>query len=373
MNEDNQTQTEQHRIKSDEDEIKLNDFVKVIWKWKYLILLGTFVFGLSAMIISFNKTKMYSIVMLLRPATLSIGKKGGFYIDSPEKIKALTESGMFKNDIEKIIYISSPPKIKALIESGAFNNNILSYLNDSKMDKIPKALNFEVKIIEPLNNIEVKYKTASVKQGVAIMDYLSKLLLTSYSPVEHYVKSRYDMKLSSLKFDIDYIKTAIQSSKRNVKNLKKRINELTSEIKPIKSNITNLFAERNKLLSKNPKDNNIITPLLYSLTIQQGLEYLNSCKNKINEYMLTKEKELQEIKKSENELINKLNEIKNIQSQKDDIKNIHILKPPTNNPHPIESNKKLIVMSASAAGLFSMVFLVFFLEYWRKHNKGKTR
>ena len=40
-----------------EDEIELMDYLKVLWKWKYLILLGTLACAVIAAIVSFNMTK----------------------------------------------------------------------------------------------------------------------------------------------------------------------------------------------------------------------------------------------------------------------------------------------------------------------------
>ena len=170
MNEDHQTQKETPKIEHYEDEIELMDYLRVIWKWKHLIIVGTVVCGVIAAIISLNMNKIYSIGMVLRPGILSIGEQG------------------------KNIYIDSPQNIKALIESGTFSNDILSYLNDSKMDKVPKKLDFEVTIPKQSNTIKIQYETADIKQGMVFLDRLSKLLLESYSKLVQYFKKEYDMK-----------------------------------------------------------------------------------------------------------------------------------------------------------------------------------
>ena len=41
MNEDHQTQTDLRRTDNFDDEIELIDILRVIWKWKYVILAGT--------------------------------------------------------------------------------------------------------------------------------------------------------------------------------------------------------------------------------------------------------------------------------------------------------------------------------------------
>ena len=346
MNEDQKTKIVNQKLGRDQnsDEIELIDLIRVVWKWKYFILSGTLLCGLIAVIIGLKMNKIYSINMVLRPGILSVGEKG------------------------KNVYIDSPQNIKALIESGTYNNDILNYLNDTETDKVPNKLNFKVSVPKNSDTIIVKYETSNIKQGSAILDYLSKLLLEMYSKLVQYFKSEYDMKISLLEYGIDYIKTAIKSYKRNVKNIEKRIDELISEIELIKKNTTNLITERNKLLSKNPKENNILSALLYSNTIQQNLQLYNRYQDEINNYKRQKENELQKIKKSEHEIVKKLNEKKNLQFKRDSIQNIQILQPPTSSPYPIKPKTILNVILALVTGLFIMLFLLFFLEYLKRHK-----
>jgi len=223
-----QTNPNEHRYYP-EDEIELIDILRVIWKWKYLILLGTVVCGLAAAIISLNMEKIYSIDMVLRPGILSI-EEGG-----------------------KNVYIDSPQNIKALIESGMFDNDILDYLKNNNADNIPQELRFKVTIPKQSDTIKVQYETSDIKQGIDLQNFLGKLLLENYKKLVKYFKNEYDMKSNSLKSEAGSIKRTILSYKRNVKNIEKRIDELTSEIESIKNNTTNLIKERNKLLSNSPK------------------------------------------------------------------------------------------------------------------------
>ena len=57
MNEQPQTDLKEHRAYPYDDEIELMDYLLVLWKWKYIILAGTFVFALVAAIISFISWK----------------------------------------------------------------------------------------------------------------------------------------------------------------------------------------------------------------------------------------------------------------------------------------------------------------------------
>ncbi|MBW2640199.1 MAG: hypothetical protein JRE10_08580 [Deltaproteobacteria bacterium] len=295
---------ENHRkIENYEDEIELIDILRVIWKWKYVIIAGTIFCGVIAAIISFNMAKIYSVDMVLRPGILSIGSgEQNVYTNSSQNmVLNLREQG-------KNIYIDSAQNIKAL----------------------------------------------------------GKLLLETYRELVQYFKNEYEMKLDIFKSELGYIKITIKSYKRNVKNIEKRIDELTPEIELIKNNTANLIKERDKLLSKNPKENNILSALLYSNTIQQNLQLSNQYQDEINNYKGKKENELQKIEKSENEIVNKLNVMKNLQFKKDNIQNIQFLQPATSSLYPVKPRILLNVILALAAGLFLMLFLAFFLEYLGK-------
>ena len=102
--------TEQLNSSTDipEDEIELIDLLRVIWKWKYLIIGGTFAFALVAVVISFAMPKIYSVDAILEPGILNIINEGEnedkrIYIDSPQNLKALIDIGSFDNQILKVL------------------------------------------------------------------------------------------------------------------------------------------------------------------------------------------------------------------------------------------------------------------------------
>ena len=96
------TQSEPVRNQTDhpEDEIELIDLLRVIWKWKYLIIGGTLVCAIAAMVISLIMPKIYQIETVIRPGILSFSEDGqNVYIDKPDNIKALIETGAFDKKI----------------------------------------------------------------------------------------------------------------------------------------------------------------------------------------------------------------------------------------------------------------------------------
>ncbi len=399
------------------DEIELIDYLRVIWKWKYLILFGTLVCGLIATIISLKMDKVYSINMVLRPGILSIGGEG------------------------KNVYIDSPQNIKALIESGTFDSSILNFLKDInkdiKTDKVPKKIDFKIDILKNSDTIKIQYDTSDIKQGMDIQNYLSKLLLEMYSKSVLYFKNEFNMKVKLKNQNISKLTNQVSKKKNNISsiigdsksklnqkdnkiailisekkarknqviNLKQRISDVEIEISRIAKNTDLLIEERNKFLSSTRNEDNIISAVIYSNTIQQNIGYLNSLRSTINnanyqiyqeelgiekiengikdleneKENLTKqtqysvEKIRSEIKDLKSEKKYMLEEIKDVQFKKDSIQNIQILQPPTNSPYPIKPKKKLNVILALGTGLFLMLFLSFFLEYLSKHKSTQER
>ena len=95
------------------DEIELIEILRVIWKWKYTILIGTAVFVLAAGVISFTRPKIYRISMVLKPGVVRIDRFGRrIYLDSATNMKALLEAGTLKNEIRtylKVLKVKNKP------------------------------------------------------------------------------------------------------------------------------------------------------------------------------------------------------------------------------------------------------------------------
>ena len=120
------------------------DYLLVIWKWKYLILAGTFGFALAAAIISFIAWKqqptMYRANIVLKPGLLKIDEKGEkVFFDTPENIKALIE-----NDLKY---------------------KVLDYIKSSNNPNLSNSLDFQVDIPKGSNNINVSLVSALADEG----------------------------------------------------------------------------------------------------------------------------------------------------------------------------------------------------------------
>ena len=345
-----------------EDEIELMDYLKVLWKWKYLILLGTLTCAVIAAIVSFNLTKIYEVKMVVSPGILKIGEDG------------------------KRLYIDSLQNIQTMIESGSFNEQILKGMDKPAEGDLPGDLGFKVATPKGLNALNISYQTADRKQGLQILSALSDSLQEKFKTVVSYYQQEYEMQmdqksneLGKLDSNISNVKAGIKTRELEIKDLNQRATEVETEIDRIGKNTELLISERNKFLSNKKTDDNVLSALLYSNTIQESIAYLNTLrtttnviKSGINNANLAIEKANNNIKDIESQKKLVQEKIANIEFKNNTIQNIQVLRPPKSNLSPIKPKKKLNVLLAGVVGLFLTVFLAFFIEYISRHKNDET-
>lgn len=301
-----------------EDEIELMDFLKVLWKWKYLILVGTLICAVAAAVISLNMTKVYSIGTVLTPGVAKVDASG------------------------EITYIGSPQEIKTLIETGALESSVLAHIklpNKEDLEKLADSLKFKVKTTKGSNALEISYETPDTDLGIQVLNNLNRALLGNFDGLVKYFKEEFDIQVRSKSSDeskvvekIDKAKNDISTAeaenvakiseiearisskklemsaneaeknaaieqksnsiltiqaqmegkKKQIKNLEGRLSDLRTEIGRISTNTDTLLEERDKFLSSTKNENNILASVMYTNTIQQNIAYLNSLRSDVN-------------------------------------------------------------------------------------------
>ena len=356
-----------------EDEIELMDYLKVLWKWKYLILLGTLVCIVVAAIVSFNMTKVYSVKTVLTPGMAKMDGNG------------------------QISYIASLQEIKTSIETGAFESTILKNIAVPNEEDLPQSLAFKVTTPKGSNALEVAYETPRVDLGLQILANLNKALLDKFDGIVRYYNEEYDIQISSKandsakiaekidkanndiltveaenqgkiseiqaqisskrsgmgrneagkegslsiienkisdkkseiernsaekvagteqsKNEIASLKARIVGKKKQIKNLGNRIADVKAEIIRISKNTDLLLKDRDKFLTSAKNENNILASIMYTTTIQQNIGYLNSLRSTVNNSHHQIFQENVGIEKLENDIKNIKVQISNLEKQ----------------------------------------------------------
>ena len=316
MSEARKMEFEPQRDDQFEDEIELMDYLKVLWKWKYLILVGTLVCVIGAAVVSLNMTKVYGVSTILQPGILKV-----------------TEDG-------KISYIDSPQNIKAIIETGGLNGQVLKNIKFPNKENAPTSGEFKVTVPKGTNALEVLYETPYADIGLQIMKNLNDGLLERYGKLIKRYEENYDneirsksseafklnekaakvkhaistaeaeneaavseilAKISGKRADISTaeaeknstimqqsnktatIRARIQGKRKQIINLQQRISDVKLEIDRVSKNTDLLIEERNKFLASAGKQDNILASVIYTNTIQQNISYLNTLRSTIND------------------------------------------------------------------------------------------
>ncbi|MGM0454387.1 MAG: Wzz/FepE/Etk N-terminal domain-containing protein, partial [Thermodesulfobacteriota bacterium] len=393
-----------------DDEIELIDILRVVWKWKWLIIGGTLLCAVIAGAITYNQPKVYSVDMVLRPGVAEIKEDGGY------------------------IYIDSEENIKAIIGAGTFNHRILSELNgeldkgkDAKNPEKVEKLDFGVELTNNTNTLKVSYETAFVERGLFVLERLHHHLKNYYEPIVERFKKKYELNIqeaqtaitktenrvsrlksdikatrSSMQTEMDTIKSEIEklkagmaSQKNLMENQQKRVAEIEEEIDRVAKNTDHLVDQRNAFLKQLKNEDNILSSIIYSNTIQQNISYLDTLKaqktealNKVSEARASAEGYQQDIEKAqarfEDVKEQKQSEMDRLKSQIQDAKsdraytnekirelefekksvgNLQQLQEPIRSPAPVGPRMVLNVALAFVAAFFVMLFVSFFAEY----------
>ncbi len=330
-----------------DDEIELIDYLRVLWKWKWLIVLITFVCMLAAGVFSFMMPKIYKVSTAIEPGIIGMNKNS-----SP-------------------IYLDSAENIKAKIESGIYNSRILKRLNID-----PQKTQLKFKAVNPkdtkLIKISSEWEQDKIVIGTEVLDQLVTELSHDYEKVVQANIEDFDKQVLLKLSGIQGKKNDIKLKEAIIKNIRERKSELVQEIKRAKNNTERLVQQRDRVLDGSTGDREDIALLLYFTTVQQNVAYFNQLNNQLNK-LTSKENEITTEVEQLKQNMNDINtEIDRLNIEKSYIENIKLISKPEVSTSPIKPKKELNIALAGVVGFMLAVFMAFFAEYIKKSKEKST-
>lgn len=217
----------------EEKEIELVDFLNIIWKRKWLIILPTLFFVTVIGIISFLMPKVWEVDAIIVPSQILVEPLDGRF--------------------EEFLF-DEPQQITKQINEGAFSELIAAELKTDplSLSKI-KAENFvDTKLIQ----IKVRDKD---------IDRAKLILLSLFK----HLKKELDVKAETEKVTTE---EEIKSLQKNINAIKQRIEQIEAERKEIRKRIASLENEKRLILKKNVRsESENLGLLLYSSEIQENM------------------------------------------------------------------------------------------------------
>jgi len=369
-----------------EDEIDLADYLRILWKWKRLIISGTLICGFVAGIVSFLMPEIYEVSSVIEPGIIGFNKEGSFiYVDSPVNIKEKINKGAYNREIQKALHLDPKAKIKFEVTTGR-EAKVIKITSQWEEKKINLGVEATQKLLQLISNdykkVVEQRKSDINKQILLKQNEISKIE-TQKKDIDKQIK----LKLNK----IEKIQREIKLQQANLENIREKKKVLLEEMKKVKENTEKIIQQRDKLLRSKGSGRDI-SLLLYSTTIQQNIIYFNQLSNQIYDLRAREKKIEAEIDKlsrniddvkTEIERLN-LKKTESLQAKIDDIKakidalnmtkrlisTTKVIQKPQASLYPVKPKKKLNIAISLILGLFFMTFLAFFLEYL-KESKNK--
>ena len=341
-----QEESQQHKnpeyYQYQEDEVELIDYLRVIWKWKWLIVAGTLICAIIAAVISLQMPGIYEISTAIKPGIAGIDDKGN------------------------LIYVDSEANVSGRVNEGIYNRRIEEAL---QLDSLKTGINFKAAVIGKTKIVKITSQWE--KEDIALGMKSTNRLLRFLSDDEQYIeqkKADHDMRIYIKQDEIKQLEKRRQSLSESLKYSKHRVEMLNKETGSIKINTEDLIKQRDSLLKESKAEAEI--PLIfYSTTIQQNRTYLIKISDQIYN-LIEKEKEvLREIEDIKGNINIAKSEIASLNKIKEMISGIVIIQAPEISTHPVKPKKKQIILLAGVVGLFMFLFLAFFIEYIKKASK----
>ncbi len=335
-----------------ENEIELIDYLNVLWKRKWLIIIPTFVLLVAVGVYSFFLPQVWEVDAIIQPSKYIIQTEGGAYNE---------------------IIVVDPKQIAAQINQGSYNSLIAAELN-LDIREFPKL---KAENLKDTKLLKISTKVNDVEKAKLILYSLFKHLKRDLDKkIDVEIKS-FDTKISTNenlikknKIEKNKIRQEIISAENKLKISGGRVNSIMEEMKAVKERIDELEKQQRKALAEKKEGTDAISLLLYSNEVQLNLRYYNTLDEKLsNEKIIQEDLKLNiEGKKTEIENVN--NEIENVKDQiallnekKARVDYAQLIKEPTPSLGPVSPKKKRNVMIAGILGLMIFTMLAFFLEY----------
>ncbi len=332
-----------------ENEVNLMDYLNIIWKRKWLIIIPTFFCAIIAGIYSFFLPPVWEVNTLIQPSKYIIQTEGGIY---------------------KEIIVADPNQIAGQINEGSYTNIIAAELN-LDIRELPKL---KAENLKNTNLVKISAReNDKEKAKLILLSVFSHLKRELDKKVDIETKG-IDSKIKSKEIENLRIGEEIKAHKNKLNIVKQRKKEIEKEMSAIRKRVEALEKEQSSSLRKeNRSESESLAMLLYSNEIQQSLIYLNTLNELLSSKKIEEENIYLEMKNKEEMIKQVENEINNLNERKARIDYAKLIKEPTSSLSPVSPKKKLMVLIAGILGLFLFTILAFFVDYLEKQkakNKG---
>ena len=312
-----------------ENETELMDYLKVIWKRKWFIVIPTFFCIIVALVISLLLPPKWEVDALIQPS----------------KFLKQTKKGKIKD-----VLLIDFKQIAGQIDGGFYNNLIASELN-MDIRKLPK---FKTENLKYTSLVRVSIREKDVEKAKLFLNSLLK-----------HLKEELDEKA---KIELQGIKTKLNSDK-------KENSRIEQEIKAYYKNELNSIRQRKEYIEKEigilmKRTEKLEKEERLSLKEKKGseFEYLTTLVELLKNTIKAEENIKLELKDKKNTSHKLKKRIYDLDERRKRIYYAQIIKEPNSSLSPASPQKLTNVLIAGILGLLIFGMLAFLLEYIEKQK-----
>lgn len=323
-----------------ESEISIADVFKIFSKHKFWIIILPIVFAVFAYFICILMPQKYSISTYISPGKVSPEKK----LENRQNIAAFIQSSNFKIMLKNRL--------------------------DNKHEEL--SLDYNVELPKNTDLIGINILSEDSEKGKVILATANELLNDHYEKIANYYRKRIDSTINDLIDKREMVKGTIILVKNNLDLLKENEKNLSNLLAQVQGNTDKLLNQRDQLLKSHINENEQMTMLLVSNTIQQNIAYINSLLSNLSQVK-------QKIQEADNKLsdlkiqLGKIErDINDEKFNKEYITSLEIISPPDSSDQPVFPNKPLISAGVFILTLFMTIFVIIIRESIVRENLSSS-
>lgn len=328
------------------DEFPFSYYLQILWNWKWLVIIGTLICTAAATVATLQIPKVYVVSATIKPAMAGYDKvtRTFKYIDAPEQVIAKIRSGFYNTNIQKAIGRDLLTSVDI-----AFTTNVLPGTNTLA--------------------ITSKWQEGNTDLGVKATSMLLRLIAEDYQETVELMKRDHTKQINRKIKEAENIQMEIQLQESILADIRQRNKGIRKEVENIDRNRGKIVEQIDAYLKNSTNDKGTFLNLY--LTILQSLSNSGTLDKQLYDMEIEAKKIRTEINKSKGIADLLKFEIDALNSEKETIRNMAIIKEPEVSQRPVRPNPKEVALLMGLVSPFAFIFLASFIERKRQAEKNK--
>jgi LPS O-antigen subunit length determinant protein (WzzB/FepE family) len=324
-----------------EDEIDLADLAGVLYRRRWLIIGGTVLVFLLALLVT-------------------------FLIPAKYEFRTILEMGQFQREGEYKLVES--PKASAERLKVAARKVAQNWESQGKEPGFSVKNNFTAEPSEEGGIVELALEASGNAQGAAFLNEVTGDLMADHSRILDVERQKFQQEIQSLQGSLEQLQGKTASYKRRLELLEKERAFLKEQVDQATARMDDLLASKSQASLNGGQEP--VALMLFSSEIQRVRSYIDELRTRLMADIPQMQEQLRVLREDTRAKITRTRA--ELKSQKIALNNMIQTRPimaPNRSENPVSPNLKLNLALGLVLGAFLSVFLAFLVEFWANNRK----